>query len=44
VLERFGAAGVPGDNISFQRETYTFIFPGKPAEVVDLLRQYYGAR
>ena len=26
----FCAAGIPKDNISFARDTYTFIFPGAP--------------
>jgi hypothetical protein len=42
VLERFGAAGVPGGSVAFQRDTYTFDFPGKPAQLVDLFRRYYG--
>jgi ubiquinone/menaquinone biosynthesis C-methylase UbiE len=29
VLERFGAAGVPAENVSFARCTYTFDFPGR---------------
>src|SRR5881398_531163 len=27
VIERFGAAGIPKENISFARDTYTFNFP-----------------
>jgi SAM-dependent methyltransferase len=42
VIERFGAAGVPNDNVSFVRDTYTFNFPGTPAEFVDVFRRYYG--
>jgi len=42
VLERFAGAGVPKENISFARDTYTFNFPGKPAEFVDAFRKYYG--
>jgi SAM-dependent methyltransferase len=42
VLERFAGAGVPKENISFARDTYTFNFPGKPAELVDAFRKYYG--
>jgi len=30
VIERFGAAGVPADRISFESDTFTFNFPGKP--------------
>src|SRR5207249_11164369 len=28
VIERFGAAGVPAESISFARDTFTFNFPG----------------
>ena len=42
VRERFAAAGVPAANVSFGRDTYTFNFPGAPAEFVALFRRYYG--
>jgi len=42
VIERFGAAGVPKDNISFVRDTYTFVFPSAPSELVDAFKTYYG--
>jgi SAM-dependent methyltransferase len=42
VVERFGAAGVSQDKISFSRETYTFNFPGTPVEFVEAFRLYYG--
>ena len=42
VIERFGAAGVPEDRISFIRDTYTFNFRGTPAEFVSAFRNYYG--
>ena len=42
VIERFASAGVPRDNVSFSRDTYTFNFPGKPAEFVTAFRNYYG--
>jgi SAM-dependent methyltransferase len=42
VIERFGAAGVPKDSISFVRDTYTFRFSSRPAELVDAFRKYYG--
>src|SRR6476469_7801268 len=32
VIERFAAAGVPDENISFERNTYTFDFKGTPSE------------
>jgi len=41
-IERFAAAGVPKDKISFVRDTYTFNFPGAPSELVDAFRKYYG--
>ncbi|MBW7965840.1 class I SAM-dependent methyltransferase [Bradyrhizobium sp. BR 10261] len=42
VIERFGAAGIPKENISFVRDTYTFNFPGTPAQFVNVFRDYYG--
>jgi ubiquinone/menaquinone biosynthesis C-methylase UbiE len=42
VTERFGAAGVPAQKISFARDTFTFNFPGTPAEFVGRFRIYYG--
>src|SRR6266513_1816509 len=42
VIERFGAAGVPADRISFARDTFTFNFPGTPSAFVDEFRKYYG--
>src|SRR5438445_2390812 len=42
VIERFAAAGVSTEKISFVRETYTFNFPGAPSEFVALFRKYYG--
>src|SRR2546423_9108579 len=40
VIERFAAAGVPEEKISFVRDTYTFNYPGAPAELVGLFRAY----
>jgi SAM-dependent methyltransferase len=42
VIERFGAAGVPEEKISLERDTYTFNYPGTPPELVGLFRTYYG--
>jgi hypothetical protein len=42
VIERFAAAGVPEDGISFERATYTFEHPGKPSEFLAEFREYYG--
>jgi SAM-dependent methyltransferase len=42
VIERFGAAGVPKERISFMRDTYTFSFRGKPSGLVETFRKYYG--
>ena len=42
VIERFTAAGIPKDNISFARDTFTFNFPGTPSAFVDAFRNYYG--
>ncbi|HET6880679.1 MAG TPA: methyltransferase domain-containing protein [Pirellulales bacterium] len=42
VTERFAAAGVPAENVSFERDTFTFHFAGTPAALVDEFRRYYG--
>lgn len=42
VIERFAAAGVPEEKISFDRDTYTFNFPGPPSELLAAFRTYYG--
>ena len=42
VTERFAAAGIPADKISFFRDTFTFNHPKSPADVVVLFRDYYG--
>jgi SAM-dependent methyltransferase len=42
VVERFTAAGVPRDGISFERGTFTFDYPGSPTELVAVFREYYG--
>jgi len=42
VVERFGNAGIPKENVSFARDTYTFNFPGSPSEFVAAFRRYYG--
>jgi SAM-dependent methyltransferase len=42
VVERFTQAGVPEEGISFERDTYTFNYPGPPSELVAEFRRYYG--
>jgi SAM-dependent methyltransferase len=42
VIERFAAAGIPADRISFVRDSFTFNYPGTPAALVDEFRKYYG--
>jgi hypothetical protein len=42
VIERFGAADIAKENISFVRDTYTFNFPGTPSQFVAVFRDYYG--
>ncbi len=42
VIERFTAAGVPAEKISFVRDTFTFNFSGSPTAFVDEFRKYYG--
>jgi hypothetical protein len=42
VLERYAAAGISPAQISFSRETYRFVSPAAPAQVVAAFRSYYG--
>lgn len=42
VRERFGAAGVPPENIAFERSSYFFRHPGPPRELLQTFKQYYG--
>lgn len=42
VTERFGKAGIPAENISFERDTYTFIAPFPPSSLVERFKSYYG--
>jgi SAM-dependent methyltransferase len=42
VIERFGAAGVSAEKISFARDTYTFRSPQPPSAYVADFRDYYG--
>jgi len=42
VIERFGHAGIPEENISFSRETFTFTAPYSPTQFVERFKNYYG--
>jgi ubiquinone/menaquinone biosynthesis C-methylase UbiE len=42
VVERFAKAGVPNENISFVKDTYTFNAPYSPSELVETFKNYYG--
>lgn len=42
VKERFGAAGVRPEDISCERATYVFRYPGPPRELLQTFRTYYG--
>ena len=42
VIERFEAAGVGRDQVSFARDTFLFESDGTPAQLVDDFRRYYG--
>src|SRR5437764_1864576 len=42
VIERFSAAGIPKEKISFFRDIYNFNFPGAPSGLVDAFRKFYG--
>jgi SAM-dependent methyltransferase len=42
VVERFAAAGIPANRISFVRDVFTFRFSGSPSQFVSEFRNYYG--
>ena len=42
VLDRFGAAGVPEDRVAFVRDTYHFVHPAPPSDLLEVFRTYYG--
>ena len=42
VFERFAAAGIPAEQITLARDTFTFDFPGTPPEFVAAFRAFYG--
>ena len=42
VIERFGNAGIPKENISFERATFTFKAPISPSEFLNRFKNYYG--
>jgi ubiquinone/menaquinone biosynthesis C-methylase UbiE len=42
VVERFAAAGIPAERVSLERDTYTFVYPGAPSELLAAFRTYYG--
>lgn len=42
VIERFGAAGIPKERISFIRDTFVFKIDGTPSELLEEFRRYYG--
>lgn len=42
VLERFAAAGIAGDRVTFERDTFVFSAPVSPSEYLTWFRDYYG--
>lgn len=42
VIERFGKAGIPKENISFVRDTFTFRAPYTANDFVQTFKKYYG--
>ena len=42
VRERFGAAGIAPDAVSFARDTFVFDFAGPPEQFMNEFRTYYG--
>jgi len=42
VVDRFAGAGISKEQISFDRQTYTFVYPAPPTEFLAAFRSYYG--
>jgi SAM-dependent methyltransferase len=42
VIERFAAAGIPAERVSCTRQTWEFVHPGAPADLLEVFRDYYG--
>jgi hypothetical protein len=42
VIDRFVKAGIPAENISFAKETFTFRSPHSPSEFLQIFKNYYG--
>ena len=42
MLTTNAGAGVPAEKISFERDTYTFNYPGTPSDLLAAFRTYYG--
>jgi len=42
VLERFGEAGIPAENVTCEPRTWRFEYPLAPADVMNEFRTYYG--
>ena len=42
VIERFETAGIPAGNITCEKDTYTFHYPGPASKFLDQFRNFYG--
>jgi ubiquinone/menaquinone biosynthesis C-methylase UbiE len=42
IVERFGQAGIPKENITMERDTFRFVTDKSPEEVIDLFQRFYG--
>jgi ubiquinone/menaquinone biosynthesis C-methylase UbiE len=42
IIERFDKAGIPKEDISFEKDTYTFKGDFSPVEFVDMFKNFYG--
>src|SRR6185503_20851967 len=42
VIDRFVNAGVPKENISFEKDTFTFNAPYRSSKFVETFKNYYG--
>jgi ubiquinone/menaquinone biosynthesis C-methylase UbiE len=40
VIERFAGAGISKENITFERDTFRFVFAGQPSGLVDAFQHY----
>ncbi len=42
VVERFGLAGIPPEHINCEKDTFTFVAPYSPTELMSVFKNFYG--